>query len=551
MKMQKKWLNLGLAVSVLATSALVGCSSSDEASKTGEDKGSEKKSEQVLNLNLGEEIPTMDLSKATNAISFTVYANISEGLTRLDKNGKAEAALATSWEVSPDGKTYTFKLREGIKWTNGDPVTAHDFEYSWKRTLNPDTKAEYSFMVAWVKGGAAYNDGSGKVEDVGVKALDDKTLEVKLENPIPFFVEQMAFPIFFPQNKKFVEAAGDKYGTDADKVLSNGPFKLTEWQHEQSAVIEKNADYWDQAKVKLEKVNFVMLKDPNSALNLYESGQLDRTQLTRELVDNYKEKPEFAIQPELTTGYLQYSQKVKALTNKKIRQALTYALDADKYADIVLHNGSVGATAYSPNGISDGHGGDFRKIGGDLINRKDNGSKAKQLFDEGLKELGLTEFPKLKMVHDDGTDDKKGAEFIKEQWRQKLGIEIELEPVPYKVRLERGKSRNFEIIVSRWGADYNDPMTFLDMFESKSPFDQPGWINAQYDDLIHKAQAEPDKKKRMDYLYQAEKILMDEMPIGPLYFRARAFLIKPYVKEFLPRVFGPDYELKYTYIEGK
>ncbi|KEO83230.1 peptide ABC transporter substrate-binding protein [Tumebacillus flagellatus] len=546
----KSWLNIGLAMTMLASVALVGCGSKD--SDNGGSKSADKPdATQELNLALSDEIPTMDISKATNSISFTLFANVSEGLTRLDKDGKAQPALAEKWDVSPDGKTYTFHLRDGIKWVNGDPITAKDFEYSWKRTLNPDTAAEYAFMVAWIKGGDAYNQGKGSVDEVGVKAQDDKTLVVTLENPIPFFAEQMAFPIFFPQNEKFVKAAGDKYGADADKFLSSGPFKFTSWVHEQSATLEKNDTYWDASKVKLTKVSYQVVKDSNAALNLYESGQLDRTGIVRDQVDNYKDKPDYSTQPELTTGYIQYNQKVPALQNAKIRQALTYAIDGDQYADVVYHNGTVGATGYTPKGISNGQGGDFSKDVGDLINRKDNKAKAKQLLQEGMKEAGITEFPKIKLMSDDGDVGKKSTEFLKEQWRQNLGIDIDIETVPYKLRLQRSHSHDFDMVVSLWGADYNDPMTFLDMFVTGGSFNDPQWSNPAYDDLIKKGKTEVDPKKRMGYLYDAEKLLMKEMPIGPLYFRARAYVTKPYVKDFQWRVYGPDYELKTTYIQGK
>jgi oligopeptide transport system substrate-binding protein len=546
----KSWLNIGLAMTMLASVALVGCGTKDssEGTTTG---GGKEDANQELNLALSDEIPTMDLSKATNAISFTLFANINEGLTRLDNNGKAQPALAKEWKVSEDGKTYTFTLRDGIKWSNGDPVTAKDFEYSWKRTLDPKTAAEYAFMVAWVKGGEEYNSGKGTADEVAVKAKDDKTLEVTLVNPIPYFAEQMAFPIFFAQNEKFVKAAGDKYGAEADKVLNNGPFKFTTWVHEQSATLEKNDTYWDAAAVKLKKVSYQVVKDSNAALNLYESGQLDRTSLVRDQVDNYKGKPEFSTQPELTTGYIQYNQRVKALTSAKVRQALTWAIDGDQYADVVYHNGTVGATGYTPKGISNGQGGDFTKDVGDLINRKANKDKAKATLAEGLKEAGVTEFPKIKLLSDDGDVGKKSTEFIKEQWRQNLGIDVDIETVPYKLRLQRSHAHDFDMVVSLWGADYNDPMTFLDMFITGGSFNDPSWSNAAYDELIKNGKSESDPKKRMNLLYDAEKLLMKEMPIGPLYFRAKAYVTKTYVKDFQWRVFGPDYELKTTYIQGK
>jgi oligopeptide transport system substrate-binding protein len=545
--MAKKWLTIGLAASMAATLA-AGCGSN---SNSGGDNADSKKEAQELNLILTDEIPTMDISKATNTISFTMFAQVNEGLVRIGKDGKAEPGVAEKWEVSPDGLTYTFHLRDNAKWSNGDPVTAHDFEYSWKRTLDPKTGAQYSFMVAWVKGGADYNAGKGSADQVAVKAIDDKTLQVTLDHPIPFFLEQMAFPTFFPQNKKFVEAQGDKYGADASTSLYNGPFKMTAWEHEQSAVIEKNEHYWNKDRVKLDKVNFQVVKDTNAGVNLYESGMVDRVGLVRDQVDNYKNSPEFMTVPELTTVYLQYNQRVKALTSAKVRQALTWAVDGDAYADVIYHNGSVGATGYSPKGISNGQGGDFTKDVGDLIKRKENLPKAKATLEEGLKELGLSEFPKIKLLADDGDVGKKAAEFVKEQWRQNLGIDVEVENVPYKLRLERSHNHDFDIVISLWGADYNDPMTFLDMFVTDGDFNDPKWSNAEYDNLIKKAQLESDPKKRMNYLYDAEKLLMKEMPIGPVTWRGRAFIMKPYVKEFRILSFGPDYDLIDTYIEGK
>ncbi|HEU4965714.1 MAG TPA: peptide ABC transporter substrate-binding protein [Bacilli bacterium] len=552
--MAKKWLNVGLAVSMLTSIALVGCGDNKDAEGTTTDSttGNQMDSVQELNLALSDEIPTMDLSLATNSISFTLYANINEGLTRLDKDGNAQPALAESWDVSDDALTYTFHLRDGIKWSNGEPVTAQDFEYSWKRTLNPDTGATYGFMVAWVKGGNAYLNGEGTADEVGVKALDDKTLEVKLENPIPFFVEQMAFPIFFAQNQKFVEAAGDKYGAEADKVLNNGPFKFTSWVHEQSATLEKNENYWDADNVKLTKVNYSIVKDSSALINLYESGQVDRAGLVRDYVDTYKDSPEFSTEPELTTGYLQYNQNVKALQSAKVRRALTWAIDADAYADIIYHNGTQGATGYTPIGVSDGNGGQFRDAaGGDLIKRKENLSKAKQELQEGLQEMGLSEFPQISILADDGDVGKKALEFIKEQWRTNLGIDVDVENVPYKLRLQRSHEHDFDIVLSLWGADYNDPMTFLDMFVTGGSFNDPEWSNKEYDALIESAKKETDKAKRMDTLVKAEQKLMEEMPIGPLFFRGKAFVTKPYVKNFEPSVFGPNYQLKGTYIQGK
>ncbi|MGZ4112028.1 MAG: peptide ABC transporter substrate-binding protein [Tumebacillaceae bacterium] len=553
---KKLWLNVGLATTVLAGMALVGCgggSTTTDATPQNNGGGDKPDAKQEINLALTDELPTLDVSKATDNLSFTVLGQIGEGLTRLDHTNKVIPGIAEKWDISADGLKYTFHLRDNAKWSNGDPVTAKDFEYSWKRTLNPKTGAQYAFMVAWVKGGDEYNGGKVKTPDnVGVKALDDKTLEVTLSHPVPFFLEQMTFPVFFPQDQKFVEAAGDKNGADADKVNSNGPFKLTDWQHEQTVTLVKNDTYYNKDQIKLTKVNYQVLKDSTAAVNLYETGQLDRsTGLVRDQIDTYKSSPEYGTEPELTNGYLEFNEKEKVFTSAKIRQAFTYAIDGDAFADIVYHNGTKGATGLVPDGTSNGQGGDFRKDQGDLINRAANAAKAKDLLAEGLKEVGMTSFPKVKFTIDDGDVGKKAAEFLKEQWRSKLGVDVEVEAVPFKLRLDKEAKHNYDLGWALWGADYNDPMTFLDMWTSDSPFNDAVYKNPAYDTLIKQAQTEPDGKKRMGYLSDAEKLLMQDMPVGPVFFRARAYLTKPYVKDWTPRVSGPSYDLYYTYLQGK
>jgi len=551
--MNKKWLTAGLAVTMLA-SVLTGCSSSDTA-KEGEEKkedASGMDAVQELNLNLGDDIPSLDVSKATDAISFTVLGNTLEGLVHIDKDDNTvKPGMATDWKVSEDGKKYTFNLRKDAKWSNGDPVTAHDFVYSWKRTLDPNTKGQYAFMLSWIKGGAEYNSGKGSADQVAVKAVDDHTLEFELDVPRPYMLKQMAFPSFYPQNEKFAKEQGEAYGSEAKHFLSNGPFKLTEWTHEQSVTIEKNDAYWDKANVKLNKVNFVMIKDNNAALNLYESGQLDQTGLVREQVELYKDSAEKIQKKELGSWYLQYNQRVKALTNKKVRQALTFGIDTKAYVDVTLGNGSEPATGLVPWGVADGSGGEFVKTQGDVIKSKDKFAGAKALLQEGLKEVGEAAFPKIKFLTSDGTTARKQAEFIQEQWRKNLGIEIEVEPVPAKLRFSRSAKKDFDIVLSGWLPDYDDPMTYLDMWITDGDFNETGWSSPAYDKLVADATKETDLKKRTKIMQDAEKLLMEEMPVGPLYFNGAIRLRKPYVKDLVMPKMGPDFDLKYAYISGK
>lgn len=257
-----------------------------------------------LNLSSIADIPTLDLSKATDAESFFMLTNTMEGLIRIGAKDEVLPGMAESWEVSEDGKTWTFKIREGAKWTNGDTVTAHDFEYSWLRTLNPETASEYSYVMYDIVGAEDYNTGKvDNADGVGVKAVDDYTFQVELERPLTYFDKLIAFPVFYPQNKKIVETHGDKYGTTYDTIVYNGPFYVSDWKLEDQHSMSKNESYWDVSAVKLDKINTKIVKDGNAALNLYETGAIDKTGLTSESVDKYKESPEFKTRLDPTTYF--------------------------------------------------------------------------------------------------------------------------------------------------------------------------------------------------------------------------------------------------------
>ena len=251
------------------------------------------KDDLTLNLSTVSDIPSLDVSKATDAESFQTMNSTMEGLTRIDAEGKVQPGVAESWDVSEDGLTWTFKLRKNSTWSNGTPVTAKDFEYSWKRTLTPETASEYGYIMADIVGSSIDEIQANGVDGVGVKALDDYTLEVKLNRPVAYFAELMSFQVFFPQNQEFVESCGDSYGSAVDKQLYNGPFTLTTWKMEDQYSMTKNPNYWDAANVKLEKINTKVVKDTGAAINLYEAGQIDVVGLSSDYVDKYKDSKEF------------------------------------------------------------------------------------------------------------------------------------------------------------------------------------------------------------------------------------------------------------------
>ncbi len=516
--------------------------------------GSNSKQELVMNYRA--DPPALDVSIAESSASFTILGAISEGLYRLDKDMNPEPGLAAELpKISEDGLTYTIKLRDGLKWANGEPLTAKDFVYSYQRTLDPATKASYAFILTWIKGGQAVQEAKtpeelkAAQEALGVKALDDTTLEITLDQPRAYFTAQLAFLNYYPQNEKFVSAQGDKSGADADKVLGAGPFVLTKWDHEQQLVLEKNPNYWDAANVKLDKVTLNIVKDPSTGLNLFESGKTDYADIKGEDMKNYEGKPELMMKSELVTGYLNFQQKkVPAFANKKVRQALSMAIDRSLIPSLVLKNGSVASTGFVPNGNSDGAGNEFRKAVGDTEVGFDK-EKAKQLLAEGLAEAGIAKLPELKIMGDDTATGKQLLENLAIQWKANLGISVVPDPQPHATRLDKELKHDYDIVSTLWGADYNDPMTWLDMFLTGGPFNTQDWVNADYDNLVKSAQKNLDNAKRAEELGQAEKILMDEAAIFPLYFRSSPFVVNTKVQGLILPPYGPDFELKWTSVK--
>jgi oligopeptide transport system substrate-binding protein len=530
-----------------STSPSASASSSD-TSGTG--------SKQELVMNYRADPPALDVSVAESAASFTFINAISEGLYRLDKDMNPQPALAAALPtISADGKTYTIKLRDGLVWADGSPLTAKDFVYSYQRTLDPATKASYAFMMAWIKGGQAVLDAKTPEalktakDNLGVKAIDDKTLEITLDIPRSYFTAQLAFITFFPQKQDFVEKQGTSSGADADKVIGAGPFILTSWAHEQTLVLEKNPKYWDAANVKLDKVTLNIVKDTNTGLNLYESDATDYADIKGDQMKAYEGKTELHRKSELVTGYLNFQmKKVPAFANAKVRQALSMAIDRQGLVDTVLKNGSVAATGYVPNGNLDGNGAEFRKVVGDTEAPFD-AAKAKTLLAEGLAEAKVTALPKLSVMGDDTETGKKLLEFLVSQWKTNLGIDVTTEPLPHATRLDKELKHDYTIVSTLWGADYNDPMTWLDMYLTGGSFNTQDWSNAKYDELVKAAQKELDPKVRADKLVEAEKLLMNEAAVTPLYFRSSPFVIKDKVQGLTLPAYGIDFELKWASIK--
>ncbi len=569
-KMKKKMKKFTAVVApVLAMSvALTACSGSGGEKKsttTSSGGGEEKKSEikyaakQVLNRTENQEIPTMDVSKSTDTLGSQILGNTMEGLYRLDKDNKPIPAAAESSTKSEDGKKYTFKLRKDAKWSNGDPVTAKDFVYAWQRLLDKNTAAEYAFIAYYIKNAEAINKGEKPLTDLGAKAVDDYTLEVELEKPVPYFLNLMAFPSYYPLNEKFVKEKGDKFGLEADTTLYNGPFVMASWKHEQGWQLKKNDKYWDNKAVKLEEINYSVVKEVATKVNLYDTGSIDFTLLSGEFVDKYKSnKEEYGEYSEASTFFLRLNQKRNGqdtpLKSKKLREAIALSIDKKGLANVILNNGSKATDQLVPKGLATGPDGkDYQDTFKNGL--KYDPKKGAAAWEAAKKELGKDQVTIELLSYDDGTA-KKIADYFKDQIEKNLkGVTVNTKIQPFKQKLKLESAQDYEISFAGWSPDYSDPMTFIDMFESKSPYNQMSYSNPKYDEMVKKAGNElmSDPKKRWETLGKAEKLLLEEdAGMVPLYQTGRAYVMKPNVKGIVKHNISPEYSFKWAYVtEGK
>ncbi|MBW3111960.1 peptide ABC transporter substrate-binding protein [Bacillus sp. MCCB 382] len=543
-----------LLVLLLALSTFLAACGGDKKTDSNEEGsgagGSDEKKEQVLNLLEGSEIPSMDSTLATDSVSFKIMNNVYEGLYRLGEDDKAVLGMAAEEpQISEDGKTYTFKIRDA-KWSNGDPVTANDFVYAWQKALNPDTGAEYAYIMYDIKNAAKVNAGEVPVEELGVKATDDKTLEVQLETAVPYFKALLSFATFYPQNQKFVESQGDKFGLEADTALYNGPFTLSEWKHEQSYKLSKNDNYWEADAVKLDEVNFNVVKDTATGVNLYETNKVDVAGLSAEFVDKYKSDENFKTLAETSVFFLRLNQKNEVMKNVNARKAIDAAYDKQGMVDVLLNNGSLPAYYLVPKDFVTGPDGtEYREAVGDFGGF--DAKKAADYWAKAKEELGKDSI-ELELLNYDSDSSKKIGEFLKEQLEQNLeGLTVKIKAQPFKQKLELESKGQYDFSFAGWGPDYPDPMTFVDMFVTDGAHNQMGYSNPEYDKLIEQAKGEllDDPEARWQAMVDAEKILFEDQAISPMYQRGSAYLERPYVKGLLRHSFGADASYKWAYIE--
>jgi oligopeptide transport system substrate-binding protein len=524
----------GLAGAALLGTAGCGVFEGSQGQGGGGGGGSTK----AITVNLGDAIRDLDSTTTTDSVSSDVLLNVMEGLYRLNDETLPEPAQAEGVEISDDQLVYTFTLRDGIKWSNGDPVTSQDFRYAWLKAINPDTGSQYAYIITtFVEGAADYNEGNGSEDDVAIEAPDDKTLKVTLTDPSPFWLGLTSFFTYLPVQQKFAEQQGDKYAQSAEALLYNGPYVLDEFKPTEGVTLSKNDGYWNKGNVAVEKVDGRIVKELDTSVNLYESGELDVVGLEGEYVDEYRDSPEFHTTTFFATFYMVGNQAEEIFQNLNIRKAIQIGYDREALVNQILKNGSPPATGLVPEGMAGPEGETFREAQGPVQPEFD-AQEARQLFQQGIEELG-GENPTIELLAYDDSTARDIATFLQSQFEENLGAKINVKVQPFDRKLELESNGEFQLSWQGWIGDYNDPMTFLDLFVSDSSFNTQKYSNAEYDKLIAQAKEELDEARRMDMLLEAERLLVeDDAGTAPMYFQGAARLQKPSITKYVNHPYG-------------
>jgi len=516
--------------------ALSGCGVNEvSAPHTAAEEQATVPKEKILHLNLQSSPESLHPGLAQITQDSWVLDHLMEGLTKRDKTGKPVPGMAEKWEISDDQKVYTFTLRKDATWSNGDPVTAGDFEFAWKYALAPSTASDSAYILYYLEGASAYHLSQEKdpsklqilADQVGVKALDKRTLEVRLAEPTPFFLDLITHYTYFPINQK-VQKENKDWADSAETFVSNGPFQLDSWDLNENVVLRKNEAYYDREKVKLDGIEFSVEEDVEKMWQRYLAGELDVAYPLLPHVISQK-GPELKVVPDLSTYFYRFNTTRKPFHNPKIRKALAMAMDREELIGDALQGGEEPAYGMVPPGVLDAQGNvEFQEKSGELFEEKV--SEAKRLLAEGLKEEGQESLPTFTLLFNRDDGHEKIAEAIARMWRDNLGARVRLEQENLEVKLEREATLDFDLIRTSWIGDFADPVTFLQLFHSKSQKNYTGWAHAEYDQLIDDSMVEKDPVERMKKLHRAEQILMEEMPIIPVYFYTKPYAAKPYVK---------------------
>lgn len=567
--MKRKFISM-LGIGLSCMMLLVGCGSKAPGEET-QNNTQQMDSEQVLNT-IYFQVATLDANDCADAESSAILNQVQEGLVRIENDGEKDKIVpagAESWETSEDGLTWTFHLRK-MDWSDGKPVVAQQYVDSFQRILNPDNGFAYSFLAYDIEGAEEYNTGKGTLDAVGVKAVDDYTLEVKLKHTVSYFVSKVSYAVFHPIRLDIIEKLGDKYASEITNTVYNGPFKIESWDKGNSMVLVKNDTYWDADNVKLQKVNMTNIKEFATQAQLFESQELDISGAQTDYIEKWNERADTG-EFQKRTGeapssfYLYFNQKSETsngiLKNAKIRKAIGLSVDRDVYTkELVGRFKSAYGTV--PNAISAGDDVYRDKVEEPLASDSktyvNNKEKLQGLFKEGLKELGLqtddlSKYELTYLAQGDSELQKQRAEWLAQQISGNLGIKINVKTQgDWGIFLSMMDKMEYDFTMSGWSADYNDPMTFLDIWVSNGGNNHSGYANAEYDKLLLSVYKEKDQDKVTEIYKKLEnKLVEEDAVISPIYYSDKYTFYQNYVKGIQFTSFGATYEFKHAYIQGK
>ena len=461
----------------------------------------------------GREPESLDPAIITGQADGRIVQTIFEGLTRFNaKTAQAEAGLAERWDISPDGKVYTFHMRQNAKWSTGETITAHDVVYSWLRVLNPDTASDYAGNLYYIKGAEDYNRGKTRTPDgVEIRALDDRTLRVELVNPTPFFLELCAYATQCIVHRGTVEKHGDRW-LQAKPAPASGAYELVSWRLNDRVRVRKNTNYWDAANAQLEVVDFLPVTLSSTAVNLYETGEADiiwdKDLVPSEILDLLREREDFHSFKNFATYFMRCNTTRKPFNDARVRKAFAHAIDRERIVQKITRGDETPATFIVPPGLPNYTSPEGLKF---------DPEAARRLLTEAGYPNGQG-FPRIEYTFNAGRDLEKVAVVLMDMWKQTLNVDVGLRAVEFKVWLRLQSALDYDLIRSSWVGDYSDPNTFLDLFMSGNPNNRTGWKNPRYDELVRTANSLVDVKERAKMLAEAERILVrDEAPVVPIY----------------------------------
>ncbi len=492
----------------------------------------------VLTVCVGPDPDTIDPALNSSVDGATLIIHGFEGLMTLDKDGVPVPGQAKEYDVSEDGSTYTFHLRDGLKWSDGEPLTASDFVYSWNRAISAETAADYEYMFEVIDG---YEDGK-----LNITAPDDKTFIVKLSNAVPYFLELCAFPTYAPVRQDLIDANGEAWAVDPKTYVGNGPYKMTEWVPGSHMIYEKNKNYWDYKNLGTEKIKFVLMEDDNAILNAFKQEEiLFADSMPNDEIEAWRSKPEFNLEGQLGTYYVSFNTQKAPLNDPRVRKALTLAIDRDFICINIGQSGQEPAGAFVPTGLSDSDTTkEFRSVGGNYYDptkaaNEANLTEAKKLLaDAGYPDgQGL---PTMEYLYNDTTAHQQIGEALQDMWKQ-IGVNVTLVSQEWNTFLNTRKNGEYFIARNGWLGDYNDPISFLDMWITGGGNNDAQWSNTQYDEIIRKVKASTDATERYKLMHDAEDIIFEESMLSPIYYYVDLFLLNQKIEGFYSSPLGYKY----------